>query len=74
MPYRPWHGRGLNEVPAAAIRGINSCREAMYGGFWKIMIYVHMHNDLQLGPFDMFFAIEYNPHIPSDLGGWGMYL
>jgi hypothetical protein len=30
-----WHGRGLNEVPAIAIRGINSCREALYGGFWK---------------------------------------
>jgi hypothetical protein len=30
-----WHGRGLNEVPTAAIRGIGSCREAMYGGFWK---------------------------------------
>jgi hypothetical protein len=30
-----WHGRGLNEVPAAAIHVIKSCGEAMYGGFWK---------------------------------------
>jgi hypothetical protein len=38
--------RGLNEIPAAAIRGINSCREAMYGGFWKNVISVHRHKDL----------------------------
>jgi hypothetical protein len=32
MPCFAWHGRGLNEVPADAIRGTSSCREAMYGG------------------------------------------
>jgi hypothetical protein len=29
------HGRGLNEVPANVIRAIDSCREALCGGFWK---------------------------------------
>jgi hypothetical protein len=38
LPCQAWHGRGLNEVPATAIRGIASCREAMYGGFWKSII------------------------------------
>jgi hypothetical protein len=30
-----WHGKGLIEVPAAAIRVIRIYREAVYGGFWK---------------------------------------
>jgi hypothetical protein len=34
-PCHAWHGRGLNEVPAAAIRMIINCREAMYEEFWK---------------------------------------
>jgi hypothetical protein len=41
MPCHAWHGRGLDEGPAAAIRGIIGCREAMYGEFWKITIFVH---------------------------------
>jgi hypothetical protein len=28
-----WHGREVDEVPAPAIRVINSCQEAMYRGF-----------------------------------------
>jgi hypothetical protein len=35
VPSMAWEGRGLKEVPAAAIRVINNCHEAMYGGFWK---------------------------------------
>jgi hypothetical protein len=45
---------GLNEVPAA-IRGINNCREALYGGFWKIITSVLQYMDIPLGQFDMFF-------------------
>jgi hypothetical protein len=50
-----WHGRGLNEVPITAIRGICSCWEARYGGFWKNIISVRQHRDLPLGMSDMFF-------------------
>jgi hypothetical protein len=32
-PWQASHDRGLNEVPASTIRVINSCREAIYGGF-----------------------------------------
>jgi hypothetical protein len=45
---------GVNEVPASAIRGINKCRETMYGGFWKIIISVYQYKDLPLGQSDMF--------------------
>jgi hypothetical protein len=30
-------------VPAAAIRGMSTCREAMYGGFWEHIISVYQH-------------------------------
>jgi putative component of membrane protein insertase Oxa1/YidC/SpoIIIJ protein YidD len=43
IPCHAWHGRGLNEVPAAAIRGMSSCREALYKGFWKVIISVYKH-------------------------------
>jgi hypothetical protein len=33
QPCLTWHSRGRKELHAAAIRVINSCREAMYGGF-----------------------------------------
>jgi hypothetical protein len=55
QPCHAWHGWGLNEVPAAAIRRISSCREAMYGGFWKNIISIHRHMDLPLGQSDMSF-------------------
>jgi hypothetical protein len=42
-------------VPAAAIRGMRRCREAMYGGFWKSIISVQRHMDLALGQSDMSF-------------------
>jgi hypothetical protein len=42
-PCHALHGRGLNEVPIAAIRVINNCREAMYGGFWSIRISALQH-------------------------------
>jgi hypothetical protein len=57
-PCHAWHGRGLNEVPAAAIRGISSCREALYGEFWKNTTSVQHHMDLPLGQSDMFFRDE----------------
>jgi hypothetical protein len=62
------HGRGLNEVPTVAIRGINSCREAMYGEFRKNIISVHQHMDLPLGQSDMFFQ-RLNTHICSPVMG-----
>jgi hypothetical protein len=34
-PCHAWHGRGPNEVPAAAIRVIINCREAVYEEIWK---------------------------------------
>jgi hypothetical protein len=65
MPCQAWHGRGLNEVPTVAIRGIKSCREAMYGGFWEIIVSLHQHLDLPLGPSGKFFRywtlLEYRP-------------
>jgi hypothetical protein len=63
------HGRGLNEVPGAAIRGITSCWEVMYGGFLKNILSVHLHMDLPLGQSDMFFAATKYSHILSRYGG-----
>jgi hypothetical protein len=42
-------------MTAAAIRGMSSFQEAMYGGFWKNKISVDRHKDLPLGQTDMFF-------------------
>jgi hypothetical protein len=43
IPCHAWHGRGLNDLPAAAIRRMRRCREALYGELWKIITSVHRH-------------------------------
>jgi hypothetical protein len=59
---------GLNEVPTLAIRGISSCREAMYGGFWKSILSVHQHMDLPLGQSDIISATKYSQILPRHGG------
>jgi hypothetical protein len=61
---------GLNEVPTAAIRGINSSREARYGGFWKNIISVHRHRNLPLGQSEMYFPrLNTRRYSPDDGAG-----
>jgi hypothetical protein len=70
QPCQAWHGRGLNEVPPAAIRGISSCREARYGGFWKNIISVHRHLNLPLGQSYMSFPrLNTRRYSPDDGAG-----
>jgi hypothetical protein len=60
-------------VPAAAIPGISSCREAVYGGFWKNIISVHRHRDLPLGLSDIFFFVtKYSQILSRRRGGGGV--
>jgi hypothetical protein len=75
LMYHACHGRGLNEVSVVPIRGIIKCREAMYIGLCKILIFAHRLFGPPLGPSDMFFCYYLNtPHISFHLRGWGMYV
>jgi hypothetical protein len=65
-------GRGLNEVPIVAIREINSCRKALYGGFWKSIVSVHQQMDLMFGLSNMFFQ-RLNTHIYSPVTARTMF-
>jgi hypothetical protein len=62
---------GANEVPAAAIRGMSICREAMYRGCWKIMISVYTWISRSGSP-RCFFVTKYSQILSRQRGGGGV--
>jgi hypothetical protein len=63
---------GAKRGTGSCDRGINRCLEAIYGGFWKIIISIHQHMDLPLGQSDMFFMTEYSQILSKQRGGGGV--